>query len=69
MKFNQEGHWDDVWFVILLLLPTVFVGARYLESGREMDRIAQARPQAMVAVGANYKPENLHLALAQSHGR
>lgn len=42
MKFDRSGNKDDWLFVIALLLPAVFAGARFLESDRQMTQIAQA---------------------------
>jgi hypothetical protein len=68
MKFNRPGHRDDLLFVIVLLLPAVFAGARYLESDRQMTQIAQAQAkhesvagtdlgQARVRVAATERPK------------
>jgi hypothetical protein len=66
MKFNQR-HFDDWLFVICLLVPLVFATARYFESERTMDQIAQAQEQRRLA--AEPKPAPVRLAYAQSHGR
>ena len=42
MKFNRHSRFEDVLFVLALLVPAVLSGARYLESDREMTQIAQA---------------------------
>jgi hypothetical protein len=69
MKFNRSTNKDDLLFVIALLLPAVFAGARYVESSREMDLIAAVHPQAQAVARDGHRPERLHLAYAQSHGR
>ena len=53
MKFNRRGYRDDLLFVIALLVPAIFAGARYLESDRQMTEIAQARSPLEAATLAN----------------
>jgi hypothetical protein len=69
MKFNFFAHRDDWLFVIVLLLPAVVAGTRFLQSEREMTQIVQARAQAELAAADSKTPKNTHLALAQSQGR
>jgi hypothetical protein len=69
MTFNRSGHIDDLLFLIALLLPAVFGGARYLDSDGEMTRIAQAQQQSVLVADDSQAREYLHLAYAQSHGR
>jgi len=60
MKFNRNGHRDDTWFVIALLLTTIFTGAFYFDSERQMDQIALARhrdTQVAVATAAQAPSE------------
>ena len=42
---DRRTRHDDKLFVLLLLLPVIFAGARYLESKSQMDQIAlQSKP-------------------------
>ncbi len=69
MNFNRSGHRDDWLFVIALLLPAVFAGARYFESDRQMTQIAHAQAHRALATDGGQERATTHLALAQSHGR
>jgi hypothetical protein len=66
MNFNRPGKSDDLLFVIALLLPAVFAGARYFESDRQMNQIAQARSRGAVAVDSNARSQ---LRLAHDENR
>jgi hypothetical protein len=46
MNFNRPRHSEDLMFVIVLLLPAVFAGTRYVGFVREVAHIAQARSAA-----------------------
>jgi hypothetical protein len=65
MNFNRSGHRDNLLFVILLLLPVIFAGARYFESERHMDQIAQAQVRHESVAGTN--PVQTHLRIADAH--
>jgi hypothetical protein len=53
MNFHRRSHVEDALFVIALLVPAVFGGARYLETDRETTVIAQAHtPAPSVAAAA-----------------
>ena len=56
MKFNRRGYRDDLLFVIALLVPAIFAGARYLESDRQMTEIAQAqvKSQSVATAGSEH---------------
>jgi hypothetical protein len=69
MNFNRSSHRDDWLFVIALLLPTVFGGARYVESNRQMDQIARGHPQESLAAVDGPGQARVHVAYAQSQGR
>ena len=69
MKLHSPNHRDDLLFVIALLLPAVFAAARYLESERQMDQIAQTQSQSAPLVAERPEQAHMHLAYAQSHGR
>jgi hypothetical protein len=49
MNMNRQSRREDVLFVIALLVPAIFAGARYQESSREMTLIAQ-QPAAIQVV-------------------
>jgi hypothetical protein len=69
MNFNRRSHRDDWLFVVALLVPAVFAGARYFEADRQMAQIAQARPQsALVAVDSQARAR-LSVANAESRDR
>jgi hypothetical protein len=69
MNFNCRSHREDALFVIALLVPAVFAGARHLESDRQMDQIAQARSQAAVVVFETHAPAPLLVARTETRGR
>jgi hypothetical protein len=48
MNLNRQSRRDDVLFVIALLVPAIFAGARYTESTQEMALIAKAAPAVQV---------------------
>jgi len=52
MKYKHSSHRDDLLFVIALLLPAIFAGARYFESDRQMTEIAQAQAKRESVAGA-----------------
>jgi uncharacterized membrane protein affecting hemolysin expression len=56
MNFNRRSHREDVLFVIALLVPALFAGARYLESDHQMTQIAQARAQVTLVASADPLP-------------
>jgi hypothetical protein len=68
MNFNRRSHREDALFVIALVIPAIFAGARYLESDRQMTQIAQARPQAAVIASAHHQPANVIVAKSETAG-
>jgi hypothetical protein len=62
MKFNRTSHRDDLLFVIALLLPLIFAGARYFESDRQMTQIVQAQDQRESVAGAGSEQARVRLA-------
>ena len=48
MNMTRQSRRDDVLFVIALLVPAIFAGARYTESTQEMALIAKAAPAIQV---------------------
>jgi len=61
MNLNRRSHREDLLFVIALLLPAVFAGARYFESDAQITQIAQAQHRAVEDVSAAQAPPNLDL--------
>ncbi|HWY72158.1 MAG TPA: hypothetical protein VNW98_00840 [Burkholderiaceae bacterium] len=59
MNFNRRSYREDLLFVIALLVPAVFAGARYFESEAQMTQIAQAQQKAAEVVNAARAPTNL----------
>jgi hypothetical protein len=49
MNLNRRSRTEDALFVIALLVPAIFAGARYVESDRQMTQIAQAQAHTAVA--------------------
>ena len=49
MNTTRHSRREDIIFLIALLVPAMFAGARYVQSDREMTLIAQAS-QAQVQV-------------------
>lgn len=50
MNMNRRSRREDALFVIALLVPAIFAGARYHDSSREMTLIAQHQAAVQVAV-------------------
>jgi len=69
MNFYRRSHLEDALFVIALLVPAVFAGARYVESDREMAQIAQAQTQAAVVAAQTQAPAHVVVAQVQPRGR
>lgn len=49
---DRRTRFDDKLFLVLLIVPALFAGARFLESKSEMDQIAlqnKKQPVVMVA--------------------
>jgi hypothetical protein len=69
MNFNRPGHGDNLLFVVLLLLPSVYVGARYFESERHKDQIAQLQAQRRSVAAGQPAQAELRIADARSNGR
>jgi len=42
MNMNRQNRRDDVLFVIALLVPAIFAGARYTQASQEMALIARS---------------------------
>ena len=61
MNFNRRSYREDLLFVIALLVPAVFAGARYFESEAQMTQIAQAQHKTAEVVSAAKAPTNLDL--------
>jgi hypothetical protein len=69
MNFTHSGHKDSLWFVVALVVPAIVGGARFVQTEREMDRIAQAQVErAMVGHSGQMQPA-LRLASADRRGR
>jgi hypothetical protein len=49
MNMNRQSRREDILFVIALLVPAIFAGARYHDSNRELTLIAQQRAPIQVA--------------------
>jgi hypothetical protein len=69
MNFNRSGHRDNLLFVILLLLPAIFAGARYFESERQMNQIAQVQAKHESVAGTNPVQASVRIADAHGNGR
>ncbi|MBV8208866.1 MAG: hypothetical protein JO133_02275 [Burkholderiaceae bacterium] len=48
MNMTRRSHREDAIFLLALLVPAFFAGARYVQSDREMTLIAQASPVQVV---------------------
>jgi hypothetical protein len=51
MNLNRRSHREEVLFVLALVVPAIFAGARYVQSEREIALISQAS-QVQVAQSA-----------------
>jgi hypothetical protein len=69
MKFNRPSHRDDLLFVIALLVPAVFAGARYLESDHQMTQIVQAQAKRESVAGIDPERTRVHVAETERQGR
>jgi hypothetical protein len=56
MNMNRQSRREDVLFVIALLVPAIFAGARYHESNHEMMLIAQHQAAVQVAASHSEHP-------------
>ena len=68
MNLNRRSHKEDALFVIALLVPAIFAGARYIESDRQITQIAQAQTRASVAI-ESHTPAPVLVAKAETRGR
>jgi hypothetical protein len=68
MNFNCRSHREDALFVIALLVPALFAGARYIESEHQMTQIAQAQQHTVQVASAKHAPAPVVLAQTQSQG-
>jgi hypothetical protein len=62
MNFKRSGYRDDLLFVIVLLLPAVFAGARYFESDRQMTQIVQTQAKPESVAGTAPEQARVHVA-------
>jgi hypothetical protein len=69
MKFNRRGYRDDLLFVIALLVPAIFAGARYLESDRQMTEIAQAQVKRQSVATASSEHGRAPVRVAETERR
>ena len=56
---DRRTRFDDKLFLVLLIVPALFAGARYLESKSEMNQIAlqnSKQPVVMVAKASTPAP-------------
>ena len=65
MNMNRRSHREDALFLIALLVPAMFAGARYVESDRQMTQIAQAQVSSV----AFENQASARWLVAQSEGR
>jgi hypothetical protein len=69
MNLNRRSRHEDALFVIALIVPALFAAARYFESDRQMDQIAQAHAQTTLVASAKRAPAQVIVAQAQVGGR
>jgi hypothetical protein len=69
MNLNRRSHKEDALFVIALLVPAIFAGARYLESERQITQIAQAQTRAASVALESHKPAPVLVAKTETRGR
>jgi len=69
MNINRRSHFEDALFVIALLVPAFFAGARYADSDRQMTQIAQARSQTSSVAFESHAPAPLVIALSETRDR
>jgi len=69
MNFNRRSYHDDLLFVVALLVPAVFAGARYVESELQIVQIEQAQSQGQGALAAVDARRQLRVAYAERRGR
>jgi hypothetical protein len=64
MNLNRRSHKEDALFVIALLVPAIFAGARYIESDHQMTQIAQAQTRATQVAVQSHTPAPVVVAKA-----
>ena len=69
MNFNRSVHLDDFLFVIALLVPAVFAGARYVQADHEITLIAQAQQRSALAADESLRQARLRIASAERPDR
>jgi len=69
MNLNRRSRKEDALFVIALLVPAIFAGARYIESDRQMTQIAQAQTHATSVAAESRLPASVLVAKAETRGR
>jgi hypothetical protein len=69
MNLNRRSHKEDALFVIALLVPTIFAGARFVETQHQMTQIAQAQVQATSVALESRTPAPVLVAKADNRGR
>jgi hypothetical protein len=68
MNFSRPNRREDILFVIALLVPAFFSGARYLETDRQLEQIAHAATHGTVLAAAR-APAPIALAQAELGAR
>jgi hypothetical protein len=68
MNFSRQSRLEDILFVIALMVPAFFSGARYLETDRQLEQIARAGTHATV-LAAVHAPAPIVLAQAEPGAR
>jgi hypothetical protein len=66
MNFKRRSHLDDVLFVITMLVPAVFAGARYVETDRQITQIAQAQSHPASVAANTRAPSEMVFAKTDS---
>jgi hypothetical protein len=62
MNFKKSLNKDDLLFVIALLVPAVFAGARYFESDRQMTQIVEAHAKRESVAGTGLEQASVRVA-------
>jgi len=56
MNISRRSRIEDVLFVIALMVPAVIAGARFVETDRQIEQIAQAQSPAAIVVVDGVSP-------------
>lgn len=67
MSYSRRTRYDDTLFIALLVIPTVFAVAFYLQSESQIDRLASlSKPPVAIAKNAPTRTAAIDARLARA---